>query len=375
MSGSEVRVFPIVLSAPSPLYFFVRGDDDVLEITIEQINLGKYNPLKLHRVSFFMDIGFEGGSPMGFGFDGSMILPVTPSISTPDSAADAFNQVKASLLLGGLALDATSSSMIGIGNLNDTGYFRYVSAVGAEAGLIQALHEGGVGGELSIGLMDAPRITESQVLEAYSIGKPVFKSLSKLNAAFLALCYSSAMRREARNALIFGWIACEQVIEHLWIDFFLSDSAHYGSEDRRSRLLQVQNVSQKLELLLQSGIMTDAIYKKISKARKSRNDFAHKGGPVAIDSAIDCVTGLLLMIQLYSNKLGNRSGLDHLIASLSDARGGPQHQHPNVARAEDLDWTKVRFYRVVFAIPGDVQWSGDSLSLDGIQLRRPTTPR
>ncbi len=122
-------MFPVLISAPSPTQFFVRDTDDDFDIDIKMINEGAYSPLKLHRVSFFLDVDLEGGSPMGFGFDGSMIIPRTPSVSNPDLAIDCFNRVKAAMMLGGLAFDATTQSMIGFGELKQTGYFRYFRAL------------------------------------------------------------------------------------------------------------------------------------------------------------------------------------------------------------------------------------------------------
>lgn len=366
-------MFPVLISAPSPLHFFTRDEDDDFDIDIEKVNSGTYSPLKLHRVSFFLDAGLEGGSPMGFGFDGSMLIPKTPSVSTPDAAMDCFNSVKAAMMLGGLALDASNRSMMGFGELKSTGYFRYTHALGSESQISQALQEGGAGGQLNISLLSPRRITQKEVEDAYAEGQKVFSLLTKLNAAYLSLAYSSLRRSETRNALVFGWVACEQVIQQIWDEFLIGDQNAYGTARRRNGLKATRNVAPKLELLALAKIISEDTYETLSTARKARNDFAHKGGAVTFNSAFECVSGLILLIQEFANLKGVSTGASHLLEVFNTIEEREaKHSGRGATKAGDVDWKSVKYWREMFKIPGDENWEGDDSLLDGIELMATT---
>lgn len=366
-------MFPVLISAPSPLYFFTRSEDDVLDIDIKKVNSGTYSPLKLHRVSFFLDAELEGGSPMGFGYDGSMLIPRTPSVSTPDAAMDCFNGVKAAMLLGGLALDASTHGMMGFGELKSTGYFRYTRALGSEAQISQALQEGGAGSQLNISLLSPRRVTQKEVEDSYAEGQKVFSRLTKLNAAYLSLAYSSLRRSETRNALVLGWVACEQVIQQIWEEFLIGDQNVYGTEKRRKGLEQTRNVAPKLELLALAKVVSEHVYETLSLARKARNKFAHQGGAVSFDDAFQCVSGLIFLIQEFAQLKGVTTGTSHLLEPFnSSEEEDSKHAGEKTGKAEDIDWKSVKYWRELYKIPGDELWEGDASLLDGIELMAAT---
>ncbi|KGF68545.1 hypothetical protein LL06_16010 [Hoeflea sp. BAL378] len=351
------------------MYFFTRAENDDFDIDIEKVNSGTYSPLKLHRVSFFLDAGLEGGSPMGFGFDGSMLIPRTPSVNSPDAAMDCFNGVKAAMMLGGLPLDASTHGMMGFGELKSSGYFRYTRALGSEAQISQALQEGGAGGQLNISLLSPRRITQKEVEDAYAEGQKVFTHLTKLNAAYLSLAYSSLRRSETRNALVFGWVACEQVIQQVWDEFLIGDQYVYGTEKRRKGLKATRNVAPKLELLALAKIISEDAYETLTVARKSRNDFAHTGGAVTFDSAFECVSGLILLIQEFADLKGVSTGTSHLLEIFNASeQKDAKHSAQEATKAGNVDWGSVKYWRKLYKIPGDEDWEGDDSLLDGIEL-------
>ncbi len=306
---------------------------------------------------------------MGFGFDGSMLIPRTPSVSTPDAAMDCFNCVKAAMMLGGLALDASTHGMMGFGELQTTGYFRYTRALGSEAQISQALQEGGAGGYLNISLLSPRRVSQKEVEVAYAEGQKVFSHLTKLNAAYLSLAYSSLRRSETRNALVFGWVACEQVIQQIWDEFLIGDEDVYGTNTRRKGLKETRNVAQKLELLALAKIISEDAYETLAVARKARNDFAHKGGAVPFNSAFRCVSGLILLIQEFADLKGFSTGTSHLLEIFNTSEEKDvKHSAKEATTAENIDWESVKYWREMYKIPGDELWEGDDSLLDGHQL-------
>jgi len=310
---------------------------------------------------------------MGFGFDGSLVIPRNPSVSTPDAAIDCFNRVKAALLLGGVPLNATNQSMIAFGELKKTGYFRYTRTLGAEAQIARALQERGAGSLLSIDLIDSRALSEEEIVKAFEIGQHIFEKFSRLNPEFLTRSFASLWRMEARDALIVGWVACEQVIEQYWVDLFLKDKASYRLSDRRKRLAKAQNVAQKMDLLLQSNLISEELYLQLSAARKGRNDFAHKGGAVDIHVAEKCAMGLVMLITEYLAAQGITADTKLLFSYVQNRESHSKSTAVNgVQKAADVDWRSPKFWRPVFAIPGDENWNGSEELVDGIELYNPT---
>lgn len=359
-------MFQVIISAPPSTMFFTRSKEDTFSVNIEEINKGTYDPLKLHRVSFFLDVGLEHGTPMGFGFDGSLIIPKDRSVSTADSAIDSFNRVKAALLLGGVPIDATTPSMIGFGELKSTGYFRYHDCLGAEALIAQALQERGAGSQVAINLLRPPELTEEEVRSAFYHGERTFSALPRLNAAFLAQAYSSLRKHEARKALIFGWVACEQLLESLWQDFFLKEPRFYRFESRLAYLKNVRHVAEKIEFLFLSDLIPEDIYSHITAARKSRNKFAHSGGEVEMEHAQSCVKGMLMLIEALSALHGRPFNMGEIFETLEPQK---RPRPTRIGTAKDVDWSSVAFYKELIKIPGDESWEDGGTQVDGILLQ------
>lgn len=361
-------MFPIILSAPESFHLFVRNEEDNWDVSIEDINSNNYDALKLHRVSFFLDVGLENGTHMGFGFDGSMIIPRNPSIQSADDAMDCFNKVKAALLLGGLQMDQTTSSHLGFGELTELGYFRYISPLGFAAQFNRALGEKGAGNLSSIVLENPRRITQYTVEKAFKTGTTIIECLPYLNSAFLVTAFSAAKKHENRSALIYGWVATEQVINHLWDDHFLKDEKYFLLQERKGTLNKIRNISQKIEILYQSRMLSNEAYKQINKARVARNTFAHGGARVPYEHVISCLKGLLLTIDTYSNLNGLASIGMSPINSFEDTQSKQRPQEHYSGLVRDIDWKAVKYWRALFAIPGDKNWKDEGQFLDGIRL-------
>ncbi|SEN86138.1 hypothetical protein SAMN04488011_10728 [Palleronia pelagia] len=273
------------------------------------------------------------------------------------------------MMLGGLALDASTHGTMGFGELKSTGYFRYTRALGSEAQISQALQEGGAGGQLNISLLSPRRITQNEVEDAYVEGQKVFSHLTNLNAAYLSLAYSSLRRSETRNALVFGWVACEQVIQQIWDEFLIGEIKFYGTENRRKRLKETRNVAPKLELLALAKIISEDTYETLAVARKARNNFAHKGGAVTFNSALECVKGLILLIQEFADLKGVSTGTSHLFEIYNASeKEDAERSGLGATNAENIDWENVKYWREMYKIPGDERWEGDKSLLDGIEL-------
>lgn len=209
----EADRFPCVLAAPRHFHLFVQDPDDDWSPTLEQVNAGTYDPLKLKRVSFYLDVGLPHGNPMGFGFDGSMIIPRNPHLRSADDAVDEFNRVVAALLIGGLRLHQVVSENLAFGSLYATGYYRYEHPHGILPTLHQAWGEAAAGGYLSIDLLHPPRVSKADTVAALDAGRPVLAAAYRIDPATLVMAFSHHVATEYRNSLVYSWLIVEQLVK------------------------------------------------------------------------------------------------------------------------------------------------------------------
>lgn len=369
MTGSEEEViaFPVVLAAPRTFHLFCRDESDGWDLTYQDINASSYDALKLKRVSFYLDVGLV--SPMGFGFDGSIMIPRTPDLRSADDAVDAFNRALATCLLGGLPGEQVTSKELGLGNLLSTGYFRYAKAHGAVPALHQAMGERAAGNYLTMQLLDPPRILRKDVEEAYRIGRPVIEVLRTVNAATLLMAFSFHAATEYRNSLIYSWVVIEQLIGQLWEEVYMKDPALLRFEERLGTLRATARlVSARIEFLTQAGLIDRKLYSYLARARNGRNDFIHKGLSPDHRTSYFSLIALARLVELLCSAAGvpfQASELTKLVANRS--RGG--FREGVVAKAEDVDWAQPSLWRPLAPLPGEKHWEGEYETFRDIQLQ------
>lgn len=364
--GPPAVQFPVIIAAPVSTRIYARDQTDTWEPTLEQTNLGTYDALKLKRISFYLGTASIHGSPMGFGFDGSLIIPRDQEISSADDAVDAFNRVVASLLIGGIPVEQVSASNLAFGVLASTGYYRYHQPHGPSGFLRQALGEGAAGGMLAIDLINPPVFQRSEIENAFQQGEPVLSALSPLRPEFLLMSFSYYRNAEYRNALIYGWIILEQIIDNAWNTLFLGTMEPSLRDARKGTLDQVaRNVATKIELLIQAKLLERSMYLHISKARRARNDLIHSGKAPSQSDVYFCLRSAahLMAAICHAHSIPfEPSGMLKTIAKSS------QRPSENTGVTSNPDWSKPKYWRSVRPIPGEVHFSGDYQQIDDICL-------
>lgn len=371
----DVPVFPVVLAAPRTFHLFVRDDADHWQPSLDDINDGTYDALKLKRVSFYLDVGLPHGNVMGFGFDGSLILPRNPHLRSADDALDEFNKAVATCLLGGLAGDQVTLQELAFGCLRGTGYFRYEQTNGSTAELHRALGEGATGNLLAIQLLDPLRVTKSDVEEAFTAGSPVIAAIERVNPATLVMAFSYHRSTEYRNSLIYSWVVIEQLIEQLWEEAFLGDPKQLLFPERdRAIAANARTASGKIEFMTQGGLIGRHLYQSLSRARSARNKFVHQGKSPYRRSSYVALMALSQLIEKLCSQRGVQFDVTRLSRLLARSfRAAPQEM---IAEAKDADWSSLRgWWREVKPIPGEPRFEGEYETFRDTQLdpRSPVT--
>lgn len=355
--GPPAVQFPVIIAAPAYTRIYARDRDDTWAPTIEQTNAGTYDALRLKRISFYLGTASIHGSPMGFGFDGSLIIPRDQDISNADDAVDAFNKIVASLLIGGIPVEQVSASDLAFGVLGATGYYRYHQPHGPSGLLRQALGEGAAGGMLAIDLINPPVFQRIEIEKAFEQGQPVLAILPSLRPEFLLMSFSYYRNAEYRNSLIYGWLVVEQLIDNVWDALFLGNMKPSLKQAREINLRHVaRNVSGKIEFLIQAELLERPVYQHLQRARRARNDLIHSGKAPSRNDVYFCLRSVTHLIAAICRARSISFEPSALMKTIAKSR----LQSPRINGVTSKpDWSTVGFWRAIKPIPGEVHFSGD----------------
>lgn len=360
--------FDCVLAAPRHFHLFVQDAHDEWAPTLEQINAGTYDPLKLKRISFYLDVGLPHGNPMGFGFDGSMIIPRNPHLRSADDAIDEFNRVVAALLIGGIRLHQVVSGDLAFGSLYSTGYYRYEHPHGILPTLHQAWGEAAAGGYLNIDLLHPMRITKADTISAFETGRPVLSAAHRIDPATLVMACSHHTATEYRNSLVYSWLIVEQLIGQIWDDVYLSRHISRFQERVGQLKANARSPAVRIEFLTEAGLIDRKLYRYLQRARNARNQLIHQGTRPRQGDSYFSLAALSRLIELVcadcSVPFDSRAFLKGF------GRSVQRPKRNGVMRAEDADWAEVSYWREVKPIPGEEQWSGEYEKNLGIEVVR-----
>ncbi|MBZ8133026.1 hypothetical protein [Afifella sp. IM 167] len=368
VAEEEADRFPCVLAAPRNFHLFVQDDDDVWSPTLDEINAGTYDALKLKRVSFYLDVGLPHGNPMAFAFDGSMIIPRNPHLRSADDAMDEFNRVVGAMVIGGLGLEQVCSGDLAFGSLYATGYFRYEQPHGLLPTLHQAWGEASAGGYLNIALLDPPRITKGEVQAAMASGKPVLDTAQRMDPATLVMAVSHHAAAEYRNSLLYSWLVVEQLIGQIWDDVFIPAKAASFQERIGQLRSSARTPAVRIEFLAEAGLIDRKLYRYVKRARNARNELIHKGSKPDQDDSYFSLVALTQFLELICNERGVGFEGKSLLQGVGRRRKRQQSQ--GVMSAEKANWPKVSHWRPLKPIPGENSWTGEYERRPGIALVR-----
>ncbi len=183
-------MIPIYIANPSPFRLILRDSDDQLNATIEEINQSTYNYVKLHRASRFFHANIQSSSPVGIGYDGSFLLMTTKEYTTIDAALDEFNKIFASILIGGVYIEAIGPSDLSHGELSEHGYFRHTNTFGVNTDFHKSLGEADVGSAESLKLLDPDTVLASDAIDAYIKGEVVLRKVPNISPSLFIFGFS-----------------------------------------------------------------------------------------------------------------------------------------------------------------------------------------
>lgn len=343
---------PIVIGNCRPFRIIERETDN-WNPTLEQINKKEYDYVKLNRMSTFIDIGIAPFS-LGFGFDGSLVLPATKDFSLKEKSLEKFNETLGILLLGGIYSESVQPDNISYGSLTFDGYIKiHGGSTGLIAGFHQSIRTKLVGTIDSISLLNPVSISIDEIKEAYKKGKAIFKKIPNLSPNMLLDGTSNYVSNQWSESLIFLWTSIEQLINQIWEKEIVASEADGVIEGRKAFLkdFRTWTTSTRIEALFQKGIIPTEVYKLLNLARKTRNDFIHNGKQLNKEKIDNALTGLFELISLIVSDYKSTNDLSETLDVIIRNQRG--ELFPKKTR---LEKDEVTHWLAIPPLPGDSHW-------------------
>lgn len=189
-----------------------------------------------------------------------------------ESATRAFNQIICELTLLGVVSDLASPVHVCEGKLLSGHAFVTLESGGREtyversSGPIRALYGG---------WEHWTEHPDSILSNAIALNRTkVLSNLSPTLPALVAGAYSAFSRRLLPEALIDAWIVIEQLLDHLWQRHL--DEISDAQRGARLKDNRTYSASVRAEVLLTAKVLSESLYENVQKARKYRNQLAHR---------------------------------------------------------------------------------------------------
>ena len=326
------RCVPALVAYLSP--FRIVGKDVDVEpwsATIEEVNGGTWDYVALHEVVGGLDVGLPRPYHMIVARDGALALPPLPELRSDQAAVEYFNRCLAGLLLGGLYCEAINLDGLDLGRIIDWKYLRSVRGGASAPNRFHKHIRYRTASALESIELYKPRSVKFSIVEsAMRTGLAALNRLEPARGEYLLKGATGLARRDWGSALANLWIVTEQLLEALWNrEIVVPAGALDNSKARKDQLNdnRTWTTATRIEMLHQKGIFDLATLTALSKARKARNDLAHRGLHPAEKDAEACYAGVCSLIRAVLGDdtlpLLKLNLADH---ALSDPFAPPKHR-------------------------------------------------
>jgi hypothetical protein len=295
------RRVPALIAYLSPFRIVEKNDgSEPWSATIEQVNRGNWDYVALHEVMGGVDVGLESPYHMVIARDGALALPPLPELRSDQAAVEYFNRCLAALLLGGIYCEAINLDGLDLGCIID---WKYVRSQRAGASVTNRFHNHiryRKASTLDSIHLYKPRSVQLSTLDsAMKTGLAALKRLEPMRGEYILRGATGLARRDWGTALANLWIVTEQLLEALWIREIIEPARALDSSRARKDQLndnRAWTAATRIEMLHQKGVFDLATLTALSKARKARNDLAHRGVRPSENNTKACYDGICSLI-------------------------------------------------------------------------------
>ena len=297
------RRVPALIAYLSPFRIVEKEDgSEPWSATIEQVNGLSWDYVSLHEVVGGVDVGLKSPYHMVIARDGALALPPLPELRSDQAAVEYFNRCLAALLLGGIYCEAINLDGLDLGCIID---WKYVRSQRYGASATNRFHKHiryrNASALESINLHKPRSVTFSALDSAMKTGLATLKRLEPMRGEYLLKGATGLARRDWGSALANLWIVTEQLVEALWAREIVGPARALDTGKARKDQLndnRAWTAATRIEMLHQKGLFDLATLIALSKARKARNDLAHRGVHPSESDANACYAGIRSVISV-----------------------------------------------------------------------------
>lgn len=245
------------------------------------MNGQNWDYVALHEVVGGVEVGLHPPYHMVIARDGALALPPLPELKSDQVVVEYFSRYLAALLLGGVYCEAINCDGLDLGcTIN----WRYVRSNGGGASEANRFHKHiryQTASALESIHLHKPRCIQlSELVAAMQTGQATLKLLEPMSGEYLLKGATAFSRRDWGSALANFWIVTEQLLEALWTREIIKPARALASSKARMDQLsdnRTWTTATRIEMLCQKHIIDVSTLKALSKARKARNELAHRG--------------------------------------------------------------------------------------------------
>ncbi len=341
------RRVPCMVAYLQPFRLVNGPDSTPWHVTIDEVNGGSWDYVALHELVGGIDVGLEPPYHMVVCRDGAVGLPTLPHLRSDQQAVEFFNRCLSALLIGGVYCEAIALDGLDFGSIIDWKYLRVHGHGSAAANRFHNLVRLKRASALeAISLMKPREVGANDLTSAMALGRDVLAAVNELSPEFLLKGTTAFAKRDWGSALANLWIVVEQVTSNLWTRYVLQPAKQGTVIDGRADQLadfRTWTTAARHELLHQIDIITPETLAKLSRARKARNDLAHKGKHPTAAAARAAREGAADLLTIATD-----GRLMPLLAPDLDAQALPDPFNPEPSRPLDP-----QYWMEIFKLPGE----------------------
>ncbi len=292
----------------SPFRFVVPDSEEPISISLDDINSNSYDHGKLCRIVSVVSPKDDTSHNMVLCYDGALAIPRSSQFLTRESALQFFTKVLCQLTLGGTHCEAIDHRDIVTGDIHEDGLLWPVDIGRSGSSSLHSKLRMRIAGNIdSIILAHPKHISVSEFATSLDIGSKYFSNISNLTPSFLLRGITEYAYGNWSSALSNLWITIEQLTDWHWTNSFISNPSYHPAKMIEKRLPSLKSDSRtwsssvKQEMLFQTGIFDESIYKSLFPARRARNRLVHDGIEVKAEIVTNLFGALCSMIEKAMN--------------------------------------------------------------------------
>lgn len=290
-------------------YRIIKNKDETIEYSLDEINSGKYNYSILCRIIGTIKSTYQGVEiEYVLCGDGAIAISMKNAVFTSNDLLLIYNDFLCKLMIGGIYVEAVDNKDITSGKLYREKAIWPVNFGESASSQMHARIRMYLANNIeTICLIGAAEkaINIEEISSIFNKGNEIIGQIKNLSTYYLIFGVTEMMHMNWSAALSNLWIVTEQLIDYLWINFFLNNKERDPQIPSRIRSLQQDNrtysTSVKQEILYQTEVISREIYSSLYSVRRSRNKLVHEGIMVSKEDAMELydVTNCLLQIATF----------------------------------------------------------------------------